>query len=173
MKTYAGIGSRRLPTHLHKELEEVASILNDLGYFLNSGGAEGCDEVFEAAASSGTIYLPWDGFREKHHGDVKAGLSYVVPPYREVLVRKFHPNVRQLKASGWKFMSRNSYQVLGYDLKSPVDFVVCWTPSGKDEGGTAQACRIARSMNIPVYNLNDVLENTAIYSMLRLMSFEQ
>lgn len=49
--------------------------------------------------------------------------------------------------------SRNCHQILGYDLKSPVDAVVCWTPNGAVVGGTATAIRIAMKYNIPVFNL--------------------
>lgn len=49
--------------------------------------------------------------------------------------------------------SRNCHQILGYDLKSPVDAVVCWTPKGNVQGGTATAIRIAMKYNIPIFNL--------------------
>ena len=49
--------------------------------------------------------------------------------------------------------SRNCHQILGYDLKSPVDAVVCWTPNGAVVGGTSTSIRIAMKYNIPVFNL--------------------
>ena len=49
--------------------------------------------------------------------------------------------------------SRNCHQILGYDLQSPVDAVICWTPNGKIQGGTSTAIRIALKYNIPVFNL--------------------
>lgn len=49
--------------------------------------------------------------------------------------------------------SRNCHQILGYDLQSPVDAVICWTPDGKIRGGTATAIRIAMKYGIPVFNL--------------------
>ena len=49
--------------------------------------------------------------------------------------------------------SRNCHQILGYDLKSPVDAVICWTPDGNVVGGTSTAIRIALKYNIPVFNL--------------------
>lgn len=60
--------------------------------------------------------------------------------------------------------SRNCHQILGYDLQSPVDAVICWTPNGKIQGGTATAIRIALKYNIPVFNLgvkdkDNVLQN--------------
>lgn len=49
--------------------------------------------------------------------------------------------------------SRNCHQILGYDLQSPVDAVICWTPDGAVVGGTATAIRIAMKCDIPVFNL--------------------
>lgn len=62
-------------------------------------------------------------------------------------------------------MSRNSYQVLGENLSSPVDFVVCWTENGGLIGGTAQAIRIAYANKIPVFNLynKDSIERLFTY----------
>ena len=49
--------------------------------------------------------------------------------------------------------SRNCHQILGYDLQSPVDAVICWTPNGKIQGGTATALKLSMKYNIPVFNL--------------------
>lgn len=49
--------------------------------------------------------------------------------------------------------SRNCHQILGYDLKSPVDAVICWTPNGAVVGGTSTAIRVAMKYGIPVFNL--------------------
>ena len=49
--------------------------------------------------------------------------------------------------------SRNCHQILGYDLQSPVDAVICWTPDGAVVGGTATSVRIAMKYDIPVFNL--------------------
>jgi hypothetical protein len=62
-------------------------------------------------------------------------------------------------------MGRNAYQVLGMDLKTKSDFLVCWTVSGatdlssneiiRNSGGTGQAMRIAKAYGIPFFNLKD------------------
>ena len=49
--------------------------------------------------------------------------------------------------------SRNCHQILGYDLQSPVDAVVCWTPNGKMVGGSRTALMIAMREGIPIFNL--------------------
>ena len=149
--TYAGIGSRDTPAEICKTMTELAQRLGRLGYTLYSGGADGADDAFERGASRKMIFLPWDGF----NGRWVDNDQYVVPPYVEDMARKFHPAGERLKAGALKMMSRNCYQVLGPDLKSPVDFVVCWTKDGKASGGTGQAIRIADSIGIPVFNLKN------------------
>ena len=49
--------------------------------------------------------------------------------------------------------SRNCHQILGYDLQSPVDAVICWTPDGKMVGGTATALKLSMKAGIPIFNL--------------------
>ena len=48
---------------------------------------------------------------------------------------------------------RNVHQILGYELNDPVDAVICWTPNGKIQGGTATAIKLAMAHGIPVFNL--------------------
>jgi hypothetical protein len=65
--------------------------------------------------------------------------------------------------------SRNCHQILGYDLKSPVDAVICWTPNGKIQGGTATAIRIALKYNIPVFNLGTKDKESVLQSIKKLL----
>lgn len=148
MKYYAGIGSRETPAHVCQMMTVIARKLSSFGYICNSGGADGSDAAFELGAKHKQIFLPWDGF----NGRKANGTDYIVPHYNEELVRKYHPKVSALSEKGWKFMSRNSYQVLGRDLNTPVEFVLCWTREGKLKGGTAQALRIAKDKGIRIFN---------------------
>lgn len=137
----------------------IAKQLAKLGYTCNSGGADGADSAFEkGAVINRQIFLPWDGFNGKRVESMNKmhnTWKYSVPPFNEELVRKYHPKPSALSEDGWKFMSRNSYQVLGEDLKTPVEFVLCWTQEGKLKGGTAQALRIAKDKDIPIFNFYD------------------
>jgi len=159
MSSYAGIGARKTPAPILNIMQDLATMLSELGYILRSGGAEGADSAFEAGSFSSQIFLPWDGFNGKKIKDSVSGgsretvLEYLVPSFNEGLVKRFHPKSSALSSQGLALMSRNSYQVLGSDLRSPSDFVICWTPEGKKVGGTSQAMRIASFYNIKVYNL--------------------
>ena len=65
--------------------------------------------------------------------------------------------------------SRNCHQILGYDLQSPVDAVICWTPDGKIQGGTATAIRIALKYNIPVFNLGTKDKESVLQSIKKFL----
>ena len=65
--------------------------------------------------------------------------------------------------------SRNCHQILGYDLQSPVDAVICWTPDGKIQGGTATAIRISMKYDIPVFNLGTKDRESVLQSIKKFL----
>lgn len=148
MKNYTGVGSRETPSRVLADMTRIAQTLAGEGYTLRSGAAPGADTAFEAGAGAAkVIYLPWAGFNE-HRSPY-----HVVSPAALALGARLHPEWAKLSRSGQLLHGRNGYQVLGLDLKSPSEFVICWTSQGKRRGGTAQAIRIAEAYDVPVYNL--------------------
>jgi hypothetical protein len=150
MKTYAGIGSRETPPTVLNHMQKIATRLREQGYTLYSGGAPGADSAFEAGAGdSKVIFLPRKSFNGRKVDDV----HYFKYTSEAVdIAAQFHPLWTELSDAAQDFHARNVHQVLGLDLKSPVEFVVCWTwPNAM--GGTGQAIRIANHYNIPVFNL--------------------
>lgn len=146
---YAGIGSRQTPDTARPIISSIAAHLDSQGYILRSGGADGADTFFEQAASRCHIFLPWTGFNKRDvHVDFQSPSQEAVELAAEVITgyRDRPLPVRML-------LARNMHQVLGPDLESPVEFVVCWTPGGKVQGGTAHAIRLAVMHSIDVYNL--------------------
>jgi type II secretory pathway component PulJ len=155
-KTYAGIGSRETPKSIQRIMVQIADDLEQAGYILQSGGADGADSAFEGGLSepetTSRIFLPKNGFNGRWVSPKTP--QYIVPEYREDILAKYHPkNPRQLSESARLLLSRNAYQVLGPELRQNVDFIVCWTSDGKASGGTGQALRIAADKGIDVYNL--------------------
>ena len=71
----------------------------------------------------------------------------------ERIASEVHPTWDRCNEWARGMHSRNCHQILGYDLQSPVDAVICWTPDGKIQGGTATAIHIAMKYDIPVFNL--------------------
>lgn len=151
---YAGIGSRKTPARVLKAMTRIGASLARQGAVLRSGGAEGADTAFECGAvlhgrGPAEIYLPSAGFNG--HGSVRFGIAK--DQQALAIAAEHHPNWRALSRYGQWLHGRNVYQVLGPDLQTPSDFVLCWTPGGKGGGGTGQAIRIAKAHSIPVYDM--------------------
>ena len=151
MNYYAGIGSRQTPEEVLKILKKIGSYMAKNDFILRSGAADGADTAFEQGCDlengKKEIYLPWQGFN-RH-------TSEFFTPSQEAfdLAEKTHPDWSSLRHSAKKLHARNSHQILGQDMKTPVKLVICWS---KGKGGTEQALRIARSLDIPIVNLYDL-----------------
>ena len=93
------------------------------------------------------IYIPWKGFNG-------SASEYILKENDEAIniASQFHPAFDRLSQGAQKLQARNSYQVLGYELKDPSVFIVCWTKGGKGSGGTGQALRLAKEYSIPVFD---------------------
>jgi len=154
VKYFAGIGSRETPPGIEPMIEETCKILSKFGYILRSGGAPGADSMFEKYFTGDKeIYLPWKNFNNNSSELYIGSIPYDLIEESTTLAKKYHPNWSQLSDGAKKMMIRNSFQVLGYDLNTPVEFVVCWTVGGKIQGGTGQALRMSKDLNIPIFNL--------------------
>jgi len=146
---YAGIGSRRTPAEVELTIRFVAHKLTRLGFTLRSGGADGADRMFETYSERVEIWLPWKGFN--YH----ASPYYKLAPRAYEIAAEIHPAWDRLSSGAKHLHARNVHQVLGDDLATPVEFVVCWTPGGKIVGGTATAINLAKRHDIEVINLYD------------------
>lgn len=139
MRFYAGIGSRETPVNILSDMHAIAIKLSERGWILRSGGARGADSAFERGASNNCcIFTANDATQES--------IDYTA---------QFHPAWNKCSGYAKLLHARNAMIILGEHLDDPVKFVICWTPDGKDSGGTGQAIRIARHNKIPIYNLFD------------------
>jgi hypothetical protein len=146
---YTGIGARATPNGILLTMTSIARLLDRKGYALRSGAAQGADSAFEEGVElmEPEIYLPWRGF-SSHNS------KYTDPkPEAFAIAEKYHPAWGRLSPAVRKLMARNVHQILGWDLRVPSDFIVCWTADGKASGGTGQALRIGTACRIPIYNL--------------------
>lgn len=169
---YAGIGSRETPVGVLRIMTSVANTLSTQGYVLRSGHADGADQAFEAGALDVCeIYLPWKGF---NGSSSNLYLDRLFAKNPQLLTRLFdlsrelHPNWRACSPAVQKLHMRNALQILGADLKTPSEFVVCWTRDGKIVGGTGQAIRIASHFEIPVWNLASEEDRVKFYEKFNL-----
>mgnify|MGYP000949113090 CR=1 FL=1 len=147
---YAGIGSRETPIEILNLFEKIGSYLAKNDFILRSGHAGGADQAFERGCDKANgkkeIYLPWRNFEDSNSNlIVQEGKAYEI-------AEKFHPYWHNLKQGAKKLQARNSHQVLGKDLNTPSNFIICWTKNGKGSGGTGQALRIAKHYNIPIFD---------------------
>lgn len=153
---YAGVGSRHTPHHVCRKMTKLARQLRAQGFILRSGGAFGADAAFAMGADKDAeIFLPWEQYN-RDEGTYRHGAIVYKGVCNDAIriAKKFHPMYDTLPNGAQKLMARNSYQILGVNLDTPVKFVICWSPSDRT-GGTSQAVRIANHHNIPVYNLHD------------------
>lgn len=168
---YAGIGARKTPGHTLHSMDQVGAHMFNAGHILRSGGAQGADRAFEIGADRARglkrnarfgdvdaidipdlkeIYLPvkgWQGNNSPH---------YTVSWEAMEVAAHFHPRWDPLPTFVKLLMGRNSYQLLGLNLKTKADFVICWTPDGHIVGGTGQALRMAAYYEIPVINFGSL-----------------
>lgn len=159
-KPYSGIGSRQTPKNILDLMTIVGRRLALKGYTLRSGGADGADLAFEHGAElehgAREIFLPWKGFNKS------TSQLYGVTTKALELASDLHPAWDQCNNAARKLHARNCYQILGKELNSPSEFVICWTDQGGMKGGTATAIKLAKAHNIPVYNLYDVSESEVL-----------
>ncbi len=165
---FTGIGSRETPEDIGNILSTFCEIMTRGGYVLRSGGAPGADLYCEKGVVNTLIkndkdfkeiYIPWKGFNGSD------SMLYTQEDSEEVIQisRENHPAYEYLKPPVKKLMNRNVYQVLGYNLDRPSEFVICYTSDGckyhKDRtnktGGTGLAISVASKNNIPIINLGN------------------
>lgn len=139
-KAIAIIGNRYgVPEEVIKYLEELGYYLGSMGFTLNSGGATGCDQAGERGFDKGNF--PKNIRKAKH-----------ATPEAIELASKYHDAWYQCTDYVRQLHGRNSMIILGDDLKTPVEAVICYAVS-EIRGGTALGIKIARDYGIPVFNL--------------------
>jgi hypothetical protein len=128
-------------------MTKIATKLYLKDYILRSGAAVGADSAFEQGAGlKKEIYLATD----------------YVDTTAINIAKQFHPAWNRISSEYVRRLhGRNTYQILGRDLVTPVKFVICWTPDGCithdsrtiNTGGTGTAISIAHHYHIPIFNL--------------------
>lgn len=156
---YCGVGARDTPADVCDFMRGIASTLGQRQWLLRSGHADGADIAFEEGCMSvsGTkeIYIPWNGFHKARHGENDAYAVHVLKNHIQAIdiAGQTHPNWKACGNGAQLLHTRNVYQIMGMDLKTPVSMVICWTKDGHASGGTGQAIRLAERLSIPVFNL--------------------
>lgn len=165
-----GIGSQQTPLAVCAAMTQTGYTLGAAGHTLRSGAADGADIAFELgwtqAKGPMEIYVPWQGFNGHN-------MWHDIPDAAFKMAEMFHPNWNNLKDGVKRLMARNSQQIMGHNINSACDVVICYTKDGLRGGGTGQALRIAEHLGIPIWDYGTSLMRTKdIYqSQLELFEF--
>ena len=147
-------------------IKRIAERFATAGWTLRTGLSPGADQAFYAGALARRgrieLFLPSPRFQQQARSSEERGLVTVLAQPSEAafaLAQRTHPHWEQLDHCERSLRARDCHQVLGADLRHPVDLVVCWTADGGIDGlhplsgGTGQALRIASLHRIAVINL--------------------
>ena len=164
--TYAGLGSRETPADVLALMEALGERLAGERWLLRTGLSPGADQAFYRGAllcgGEVELYLPWPGFQADARLDIEGASVRELPQPSAAaceLAQRFHERWKQLEPPERQLLARDAHEVLGADLSSPAELLVCWTADGSLDGeelyedGTGQALRIASEHGVPVLNL--------------------
>ena len=166
---YAGIGSRQTPPEMLGAMTELARELERTGWHLHSGGANGADTAFENGTTRAgrTVYLPWKGYNDRTGQDCMT-LTNSEQTHSQGVVSKYHGAWQRCSRGARALHGRNHAIIHGLGHRAAdrrVDAVICWTPGGAAQGGTATGMKMARTAGIPVLNLARVSAADALETM--------
>ena len=166
---YAGIGSRQTPAEMLVAMTELARELERAGWHLHSGGADGADTAFENGTTRAgrTVYLPWKRYNDRS-GNECVTLTNSEQSHAQGIVSKYHGAWERCSRGARALHGRNEAIIHGLGhapTDRRVDAVICWTPGGATQGGTATGMKMARTAGIPVLNLARVSAADALVTM--------
>jgi len=145
---YAGVGSRKTPENILTIMIEIGRRMAEKGNILRSGGAYEADTAFELGC-----------VRAKGKKEIFYANDWSYDAMN--IASSLHPNWKACTFYAKQLHAKNAFQILGRDLKTPCDYMICWTPDGckthKERsirtGGTGTAISIADKYGVKVYNL--------------------
>lgn len=144
MKFYSGIGSRKTPHEYLRRFKNLANELDKNDYVLRSGGAKGVDEAFKQNSSNFVIFRSYDYYL----GNIRQLYEPELLEEADSILAGVDHYINIKKKSDYVYRSqlRNVFIILGEDLSTPSDFVICYSP------GTQIGIEVAEKYGIPVYN---------------------
>lgn len=163
---YTGIGSRSLDPALQETIEKISLFLYKKGFILRSGGADGSDKAFAKLLEPlmknkqvAEIILPWNNFNSYWH-DGKNYFTFgnfdkKLQTKAAKIAEEIHPAWDACSNGAKTLHSRNIFQLMGLDLKTPSKFVIAYTENAEEKGGTRTCLVLAKQKKIPVYNIAD------------------
>lgn len=146
-------------------MAQLAGRLGQAGWTLRSGRALGADSAFEPGAravrGSCEIFLP-----NKHNYMTMAQITREHPEPGDqtryidevegsvlgckIIARLLHPNGMYLDPYALELHARNTYEIIGQNLNSPVQFVACWTEGGRVKVALVRLYVLPRCLIFPI-----------------------
>jgi len=172
MKTYAGIGSEKTPPEICSLFKDISLGLGKAGYTLRTGRYKGADRAFEDGCDSvkglKEVYIPWQGFGGSISPLVLGKLETKELAYK-FTNKYFEPFSEMLGFTRRKYVI-SIFEIMGVDLKSPIDFVLAWDDGGIYSGVCNLTIKIASLYKIPVFNAKDFeTENEARIGLVKFL----
>lgn len=175
---YTGIGSRETPIDIQQLMTEIAMYLRAEGWTLRTGSGSRADKSYQIAAGENKeVYVPWDNFYPGQVGitsltEESSRMAHDIWKFREQkgLVptdgsisgkwEDLHPGTKAM-------LAKAMCMLLGKNLNTPSDMVICWTPGAKIVGISSHVICLAVFKHIPVFNLAEYETEVIVREMLR------
>lgn len=166
MKYYTGTGDSELTEEAVYKIMDYAARLSSLGYILRTGGEDGADKVFAMASCNTETILPWAGF----NGEDGVVYKKTVGSIKSIIYTGKKP--AYLGQGLLKRIERVYSEISGVENEPSSEFLVCWTEMPKGVTCGVQAVKVARSLSIPVYNLNDPDDEARLDELLKSLELQ-
>ena len=153
---YAPAGFNKLFYNISSYFAKKDMVLRTSGSKgIGSDAIKGCDDN----QGQYDAFVPWDGYN-------KIPICYELTKEAFDIAEAFNGKYSTMSQTNRKILAAMSYQVLGDDLISPSDFVICYSNRGKGKGGNVgHLIKIAKAYGVPIFdigkyqNRNDALVN--------------
>jgi hypothetical protein len=166
VKVYAGIGSRKTPITILKEIEKISKSLADNNWILRSGGAIGADTAFENGCKNSDNYTNNSNICEvflakPNYNDVDDYAPYTMEDWADSMdiAAKHHPVFYKLNYYIKCLHARNVMIILGADLHTPADLVIAYY-NPELNSGTKFGSKLATVYGVPVVNMFEEAYNS-------------
>ena len=161
-KSFTIFTTDNVPSDINEKFYKIAKSLLDKGYIFRYNG-DSNNELFKKIImykpNNIEIYLPWKKFNK----DVSATLN---KPYDQAFhhAAHYHKGYKKLPPVARFFLARDIHCILGKNLKSPINMLLCYSPDGvetrdkiefKTTGNVSFPISVCHDINIPIFNLKN------------------